>query len=203
MAGGNPFSVVARFARRQHGVLHSRSTQYKENTMHIILYIATSADGYIADEHGSVDWLPQAPENPADDLGYEALLKRTSLILMGDTSYRQILGFGPWAWPDHTTYVFSNTPAQEAPANVFFVAGDVHAVITALDKRHPHASAWLLGGANLAAQYAAADLIDEIIVTVTSHTLGKGIALTIPYDNYQLVETKQFSGGLIQKKFKR
>jgi dihydrofolate reductase len=58
----------------------------------IILYIATSQDGFIADKNGGVDWLPQ----PKDDaeleaVGYKDLIARIDTILMGSRSFEQIL----------------------------------------------------------------------------------------------------------------
>lgn len=35
----------------------------------VIVYIATSQDGYIADEKGSVDWLPQTEEETGGSYG--------------------------------------------------------------------------------------------------------------------------------------
>lgn len=45
----------------------------------VIVYIATSQDGYIADEKGSVDWLPQTEEETGgEDYGYHAFLRVTT-----------------------------------------------------------------------------------------------------------------------------
>ena len=77
----------------------------------IILYIATSLDGFIADVDGGVDWLPH-PDDPEDICGYKALMKRIDTIVMGSCSYEQILTFGKWAWPDKQTYVFVADQSQ-------------------------------------------------------------------------------------------
>ena len=47
--------------------------------------------------------------HPKDDhdletVGYKALMERIDTILMGSNSYKQILGFGNWGWPDKQTY---------------------------------------------------------------------------------------------------
>jgi len=173
--------------------------------MKIILYIATSEDGFIADAQGNVDWLPQDSEahKTTDEFGYEKLLQDISIILMGRTSYEQILSFGPWAWPTKHTYVFSPTPTPPDIQNsITFVQGDVTTLIRTLDAALPTTTtAWLLGGANLAHQFLEASLVTEIIITIAPIILGSGIALTIPYGNYTLISTKSCTGGLIQKTY--
>ena len=67
----------------------------------VILYIATSQDGFIADKDGDVNWLSQ-PEDDSDleVVGYKNLMQRIDTIIMGSNSYKQILGFGNWACVD-------------------------------------------------------------------------------------------------------
>jgi hypothetical protein len=35
-------------------------------------------------------------------------MSRIDIILMGSRSYKQILAFGEWGWPDKQTYVFTS-----------------------------------------------------------------------------------------------
>jgi dihydrofolate reductase len=51
----------------------------------VIVYIATSKDGYIADEKGSVDWLPQSLEETAgQDYGYQEFYHSINGALLGE-----------------------------------------------------------------------------------------------------------------------
>lgn len=70
-------------------------TQQEEKMSKIILYIATSSDDFIADKHGSVDWLPH-PKDDAElqEVGYDALMQNIQIIVMGRKSYQEIVGFG-------------------------------------------------------------------------------------------------------------
>ena len=52
---------------------------------HIILYIATSRDGFIADVHGGVDWLPHPEEG--EDCGFEEFLTSIDVIAQGSRTF--------------------------------------------------------------------------------------------------------------------
>ncbi len=56
----------------------------------LVLYIAMSLDGYIADEHGGVSWLDSATE-PVGDGGYAAFLERIDTVILGRRTYDQIV----------------------------------------------------------------------------------------------------------------
>lgn len=60
--------------------------------MTFILHVATSLDGYIARLDGSVDWLP-SPEG-GEDHGYSKFYNSIDALIMGSTTYEQVLSFG-------------------------------------------------------------------------------------------------------------
>ena len=168
----------------------------------LVLFIATSSDGFIADVDGGVDWLPQ-PKNDAEleEVGYKDLMGRISTIVMGRKSYDQIVSFGDWAWPDKQTYVFS---AEPIPSLATYITSTNEKpegfCLNIADKEH-RGDIWLLGGAKLAKSFNEKNLIDEIILTITQLELKKGIALDIDFGKYDLVSTKNLMDGMIQKKF--
>ena len=57
----------------------------------IIVYIATSADGFIARPDGSVDWLDRPP--PKGGYGMGAFYKTVDTILWGRKTYEVALDF--------------------------------------------------------------------------------------------------------------
>ncbi|MBS0634240.1 MAG: dihydrofolate reductase, partial [Verrucomicrobia bacterium] len=62
----------------------------------VVLYIATSQDGFIADANGNLDWLPQTVEQTAgQDYGYKEFYDSVETLAIGRATYEQILGFGP------------------------------------------------------------------------------------------------------------
>jgi dihydrofolate reductase len=83
------------------------------------------------------------------------------------------------SWPyDQPAWVFTNRTLITLPgADVRFVSGDVrrfhHQMIEAANGKN----IWIVGGGDLAGQFYDADLLDELIIQITSVTLGKGIPL--------------------------
>jgi dihydrofolate reductase len=166
----------------------------------VILYIATSLDGFIADQDGGVNWLPH-PDDLQDTLGFKALLDRVSIIVMGSRSYRQILGFGEWAWPDKQTYVFTSQTLPTACPNVFFTQDTPKSFMENMRRQQLKGDVWLLGGAQLAQSFAKEGLIDECIITEIPIKLGKGIELGISLDGFALSAVKLCMDDIVQKSY--
>src|SRR5712672_2484268 len=92
----------------------------------IIVYIATSADGFIARTDGSVDWLDRP--SPKGNYGMGAFYQSIDTILWGRKTCDMALDFqskgvaGSAFDPKVRNYVFTRTqPAFVAPAGVEFV----------------------------------------------------------------------------------
>ena len=47
------------------------------------VYIATSLDGYIADENGGLDWLHSIPNPEGSDFGFAEFMDRIDALVMG------------------------------------------------------------------------------------------------------------------------
>lgn len=138
----------------------------------LILYIATSIDGFIAYPDGNVDWL-----FIDDDYGYLKFYESVDTLLMGRRTYDQILGFGPWPYADKHTYVFTaHPPETAADASIEFVREETVEFVEKL-RGQPGGPIWLVGGADLAAAFQQAGLINELIISVHPRLLGQGIAL--------------------------
>ena len=82
----------------------------------IILFIASSLDGYITRENGGIDWLP---ENTAS--GYDDFIKSVDTMIMDKTTYDQVLTFGDYPYKDKKSFVFTRTD-QNKDENIEFVS---------------------------------------------------------------------------------
>ena len=56
----------------------------------VVLYVAMSLDGYIADKDGKVDWLAGQEDNAETADSYADFEKTTDTVIMGWTTYRQV-----------------------------------------------------------------------------------------------------------------
>lgn len=168
----------------------------------IILYIATSSDGYIADIHGGVDWLPQ-PKNSEEleMVGYNQLMNRIDTIVMGSKSFEQIISFGEWGWLNKHTYVFTNKLLKSELTCVEFTNLSPSAFTEKFKQNQTNKDIWLLGGACLVQSFAKDNLIDEIVLTIVPHTLGNGIPLGLFFESFYLHAEKNLANEMIQKTY--
>jgi dihydrofolate reductase len=155
-----------------------------------IFYTATTLDGYIADERDSLDWLFEVPAGD-DAEGHERRFARfiadVGAIAMGSTTFEWIVGYEhllehPEKWRqsygDIPTWVFSHRrlPVIEG-ADLRFVQGDVATVHRDMTEASAGKNIWIVGGGDLVGQFADADLLDEIQVSIAPVTLGGGAPL--------------------------
>ena len=170
----------------------------------IILYIATSLDGFIARKNGSVDWLSPY-ENGPEDYGYNEFYKKTGTVIMGNTTYKQVLSFGDFPYKGKDCFVFTRNKDQPKDENVAFVTKSAKDFISQLNLRD-NENVWLVGGASIIDEFLKFDLIDEFIITTIPILLGDGIPLfkgKLNEKRLKLVDVKSFNSGLVQLHYTR
>lgn len=77
----------------------------------VILYIAVSLDGYIADGKGAVDWIGGHDENVEMEDTFTPFFSGVDMVIMGRKTYNQIVTeLSPDRWPYEgaTTYVLTH-----------------------------------------------------------------------------------------------
>jgi dihydrofolate reductase len=159
-------------------------------------YTASTLDGFIADPHDRLDWLFVQDQDEQGPLNYEEFIARIGAIVMGSTTYEWILRHNaetgePWAY-DLPTWVMTH---RELPgvqgADVRFAQGDVVPLHAELAAAAGDKDVWVVGGGDLACQFAEAGLLDELIVYLAPVTLGAGRPIfPRPFD-LTLVEVHQ------------
>lgn len=166
----------------------------------VILYIAASIDGYIADKEGGVEWM-QLFSAGGQDYGYTEFYQSVGALVFGRDAYEQVLTFGPWPYQGKRTYVLTNLPLTPPKgADVIPVNGDLNSLI-ARARTETDGVIWLMGGAGGAADFLKAGLVDKIILSIVPVLLGDGIPLFLPGGAsvaMTLEEVKRFKTGVVQ-----
>ncbi|AEV81293.1 deaminase [Actinoplanes sp. SE50] len=149
-------------------------------------YTATTIDGYIADEHHSLDWLFEVDDG-GDANPFGAFFADVGAFAMGATTYEWVLAHEnvvaepeKWLSPygDTPAWIFTHRDLPRVPgANLTFVRGDVTAVHRQMAAAAGDKNIWLVGGGELVACFADAGLLDELILGVAPATLGAGAPL--------------------------
>ena len=142
-----------------------------------IFYSATSLDGFIADEKNSLEWLLHQDQDQAGPLNYDDFFARIGAMVMGSTTYEWVLDHEKGNWPyELPTWVMTTRDLPKV-GDVRFARGDVRPVHDEMSAAAEGTDLWVVGGGELAGQFADAGLLDEIIVYIAPVTLGGGAPL--------------------------
>jgi dihydrofolate reductase len=171
----------------------------------IIVYIAASADGFIARRDGSVDWL----ERPRlkGNYGMGAFYKSIDTILWGRKTCDMALDFqkkgvaGTAFDTKVKNYVFTpSLPQSPAPAGVEFVSEPIKAFATHLREKKGK-DIWMMGGAGIIASFLDEGEIDEFMIFVIPTLIGEGIPLIAPRRRtlpLTLISCTKFIDGVVK-----
>jgi len=170
----------------------------------VILYIATSADGFIASSNGDIDWLNDPRYDlEGEDFGYYEMYNSIDTTLMGNNTYQQVRGFDvPFPYPEKLNYVFSSALSGK-DENVHFINEDVAQFVKSL-KAQPGKDIWLIGGSQINSILIKTGLIDQLIFTTIPVLLGNGIPLfnqEIGPLHVKMESYKSYANGLTQSNY--
>lgn len=179
-------------------------------TRDLVYYVATSLDGFIADDDGDFSAFPQDPATLAAvferypetcptqarvALGVNAAARRFDTVLMGYRTFKPALdaGLTDGAYPHLRQIVVTH---RDLPS-IETIRGDIRGEVQRL-KAEPGEDVWLCGGGDLAAQLV--DLIDEIQLKVNPVLLGSGVPV-LPHTRgpvpFNLTATEPLPGGVV------
>ena len=173
----------------------------------IILYIAMSLDGYIADEKGGVDWLVGEKIAEFPNESYRQFISRIDTIIMGYRTYHQIiteLSKDKWYYQGYKSYILTHQNIFEYRDDILFRNEDIQHLLLQLCNEEGK-DIWICGGADIVHQCLQYDLIDEFYITIIPTLLGKGIPLFQCFDKsipLQLVSHTD-DNGMIELVYKK
>jgi len=178
-------------------------------------YCACTVDGFIAESDDTLEWLTGYDgsydgEDAVPMKGrYDSFYDGIGALVMGSATYEFVLdhlgsGEGDWPYSGKPSWVltsrdlpvpagenvdvrFENRPVKDFHEEVVEAAGDL--------------DVWVVGGGNVASQYADEGLLDELLLTVTPVVLGSGKPLfdrRLPGGPLQLTGARPFDTGMVE-----
>jgi dihydrofolate reductase len=164
----------------------------------IIVYIATSADGYIARPNGDVEWLDRP--RIAGDYGMGAFYKSIDTVVMGRKTYGIGIKLGQKGYAGKTNYVFSRSRRRSGQAHIHFVREAIEAFASRL-RAAKGKNIWLVGGGELIGAFLDAAQIDEFVIHVVPTFIGAGIPLIRPGRRMvplELLSSRTYTDGVVR-----
>ncbi|HNS88276.1 MAG TPA: dihydrofolate reductase family protein, partial [Parvularculaceae bacterium] len=138
--------------------------------------LAISLDGFIAPHDGGLNWL-----DPYRSLAFDhfnRFIKGIGAVVMGRATYDVMQSMGGTAgFGEMPVAVMTSRPLQQDPEKYAIASRNPAQAFSDLRGRMKKGDIWLMGGADTAARFLNADLIDSIELTVVPEILGGGTPL--------------------------
>jgi dihydrofolate reductase len=181
-------------------------TDTRELDMKASVFIATSVDGFIARENGSIDWLPaDGGASDGEDYGYVAFMDTVDVLVMGRHTFEKALTFGAWPYGKRSVVVLTSrtTGLPALPAEtVEYMSGTPPEIVARLAARG--AQHLYVDGGNAIMRFLEAGLVQRFIITRVPILLGRGIPLLGPTGcdiTLRHVDTRAYPSGFVQSEY--
>jgi dihydrofolate reductase len=152
-----------------------------------VYYCAATLDGYIAEADDTIGWLTgydgslEADGVTPVEGGYEDFYEGVGALVSGSVTYEFILGQlasgSEWPYKNKPAWVLSSRdlPLPEGEGvDVRIVDASVPELVDEMAAAAGDRLLWIVGGGNVASQFADAGLLDEVRVTIVPVVLGAG-----------------------------
>jgi dihydrofolate reductase len=173
----------------------------------VVYYAAMSLDGYIAESDDNLDWLikyPGVEPGPAITTvegGYDEFYEDIGALVMGSVTYEWVLDhITSWAYSGKPSWILTSRELRTVEGEDIRFGGDFQEMIdSAGDKK-----LWVVGGGNVASQFADAGLLHEVWVTVVPVVLGSGKPLfdrRVPGPPMRVTEVLPRASGMVELRY--
>lgn len=170
----------------------------------VILYIASSLDGYITKPNDDLSFLSIVQQDD-EDYGYSDFVKSVDTVILGRKTYDWVMTqVQEFPHTDKNSFIITRT-ARPSIGKTNFYSGKLIDLISKL-KAEPGKNIFIDGGAEIVNELLKENLIDEFIISVIPILVGNGTKLFKdgrPELKLDLISTKQFDKGLTQLHYKR
>ena len=170
------------------------------------VFIATSLDGFIAREDGSLDWLEEIPNPEGRDFGFADFMSGIDALVMGRNTFEKVASFGFWPY-DKPVYVASSSELdvpEELKGKAERISGTPGEIVASM-KTRGYENLYVDGGFTIQG-FLEADLIDEMIITRVPVLLGGGVPLfgkLLARLHFKHKSTEIFNDTLVKSHYER
>jgi dihydrofolate reductase len=177
-----------------------------------VYYAAATLDGYIAESDDTLDWLTsyQGSYEGGEPMkgSYDRFYEGVGTMVMGAVTYEWVLDHvDEWPYDRRPTWVLTtrDLPTPEGgDFDVRLASGTVEELYDQMTESAGGRDLWVVGGGNVASQFADAGLLDELIVTVVPVVLGAGKPLfdrRLPGGPMQLLGSRAWDTGMVEVRY--
>jgi dihydrofolate reductase len=182
-------------------------------------YCAMSLDGYIAESDDTLAWLMEYEGSYEGEdavsskgkAGYEGFYEGVGALVSGSATYEFLLRHmaegNEWPYKGKPCWVLSS---RELPVpdgedvDVRIVDATVPELYDEMIAAAGDRNLWVIGGGNVASQFADEGRLDDVLVTVVPVVLGDGKPLfdrRLPGSPMQLTGTRTFDTGMVELRY--
>ena len=177
-------------------------------------FCAASLDGFIAETDDNLEWLMkyegsfQGPGAEPMEGTYESFYEGIGALVMGSATYEFVLGeLSEWPYKGKPAWILTSRGLPEPEGegvDVRIGIGDVPELFDEMIAAAGARDLWVVGGGNVASQFADAGLLDELLVTIVPVVLGEGKPLfdrpVLP-GPLQLTGARTFDSGMVELRY--
>jgi dihydrofolate reductase len=173
-----------------------------------------SLDGFIAESDDTIRWLTgyEGSYDGADAVPmkgtYDEFYDAIGALVTGSVTYEFVINeVDEWPYAGKPCWVLTSRelPRPEGEGvDVRFAQGAVRDLYPELVAAAGELDVWVVGGGNIASQFADERLLDEVLVTVVPVVLGDGKPLfdrRLPGGPMRLAGTRAFDNGMVEVRY--
>jgi dihydrofolate reductase len=150
----------------------------------VVFYTASTLNGFLADDGDSLDWLFAVPGGEGGGDDFVRFLDGIGVLVQGSSTYEWVIEHEdlvahPEKWPgyygERPAWVFTTRELPRVPGvDIRFASGDIRETWPEIRTAAGERDVWVIGGGDLAGQFADAGLLDELRISLAPATLVHG-----------------------------
>ena len=177
-------------------------------------YCAMSLDGFIAESDDTIAWLTgyqgsyEGPDAVPMKGTYDEFYDGVGALVTGSVTYEWVVDrISEWPYPGKPCWVLTSRDLPKPDGedvDVRFARGAVRDLYGEMTESAGERTLWVVGGGNVASQFADEELLDEVIATVVPVVLGTGKPLfdrRLPGETMRLKGTRAFDNGMVELRY--